>query len=165
MRVTQLTAAGPQVASSFSRPICAIGLAATGIGIAWFFLGIGYVVLVGLLDATCCPPLEAQANFGQFGFFIIIIAPMLLLCGTSFVLIPFLRWWLWALCFVLIFAVPYFLTGIIEAWHCNWLHVTNVALYLTGMILCVLGTISRFIYRYFELRELDDHILEEIVGK
>ncbi len=162
MRVTQ-PSAGPHVSSSFSRPLCAIGLAASGVFIALFFLAIGYAVLVGLLDATCCPPLEAQGNFGQFGFLIILIAPMLLLCGTSFVLIPFLRWWVWALCFLLLFGLLYILTGFVEPWHYNLLHVTNVALYLTGIFLCLIGITARFIYRYIEGRELETHAIADHV--
>jgi hypothetical protein len=158
MNANQPDAAGPRVVSSFSRPLSAIGLVAAGIFLAWFMLGIGYFVLVGLLDATCCPPLEAQGNFGQFGFLIILIAPMILICGSTFCLIPFLRWWIWAFCFAIIFGVSYLVTGFIEPWHYNQLHVTNIAIYLTGLFLCLCGILARIIYRYIELRELDDDL-------
>ena len=155
---------GPSVSSSFSRPLAAIGLAATGFFIALFFLIIGYVLLIALLDETLCPPLERQGNFGQFGFLIILIAPLFLLSGTSFGLIPFLRWWIWAICFLIIFSVMYFLTGLLEPWHYNLLHVTNVAIYLTGFVLLMCGLLARCIYRFIERGESEYATMNAIVG-
>lgn len=155
MNAAQPITAGPRVTSSFSRPLATLGLIAMGLGLAWFMVCIGYVLVVALLDAALCPPLERQGNFGQFGFLILLIAPMLLLCGISFGLIPFMRWWVWALCFIFIFSVSYFLTGRVAEFHHNPLHVTSVALFLVGILLCVCGILARFVYRYIEFCESD----------
>jgi hypothetical protein len=49
----------------------------------------GSMLLVGLLDTLCCPPLKPMGNFGQFGFIALAYGCFGCIVGASTALLPF----------------------------------------------------------------------------
>lgn len=149
-------ASGPSVTSGFSRSVGVVVLVSTGILFSLITSFVGIVLLVGLLDATCCPPLFPLGNFGQFGIFVILAMPVFVLGGVCFGLIPFLRWWIWVISYVFIFALGATGIGLFGVWAPEPHPVVNVAVCLAGLVHCASGIACRGIYAYLERRELSD---------
>jgi hypothetical protein len=61
-------------------------LGCLGFGMLSFW---GSMVLAGLLDTLCCPPLRPMGNFGQFGFVAILYGLFGCIVGASIALLPF----------------------------------------------------------------------------
>lgn len=55
----------------------------------------GSMLLAGLLDTLCCPPLRPMGNFGQFGFVAILYGCFGCIVGASIALLPFEGFALW----------------------------------------------------------------------
>lgn len=89
------------VAEPFRRGYVAAALGVFGAVIGTVVVGIGYMVLVMILDVALTPPLTPMGNYGQFGMVILFSAPAGFVAGASFAMIPYTRFWPWLLAFVL----------------------------------------------------------------
>ena len=92
--------------------------------------GVGYMLIVFLLEMLAVPPLKSASSYGQFGFLPLNFAFVGFCCGLSFGLIPYARFGGWLPVFCLI---VYFTLNEDIASQFDPREVTNMAMVLLGV--------------------------------
>ena len=84
------------------RWLLAFSLTLVGPLIGVFLCSVGYLGTIIVLESTIVPPLHSPPNYGQLGVLLILFGFFGLLYGASFGIIPYTRFFLWLLAFLLI---------------------------------------------------------------
>lgn len=126
---------------SRGRHLTAFLLAAIGAPIGAILCSVGYFGIIIILETAFVPPLHSPANYGQFGFLLVLFGFFGLLYGASFGLIPYTRFFLWVPSFLLISYLA--ISGEI-ATNFDVTEVTCTAMIILGIIIVALAAATSF---------------------
>jgi hypothetical protein len=148
-----------QIANGRGRHWFAFLLAAIGAPIGAILCSVGYFGIIIMLETAFVPPLHSPANYGQFGFLLVLFGFFGLLYGASFGLIPYTRFFLWVPSFLLISYLA--ISGEI-ATSFDVTEVTCTAMIIVGIIIVALAAATSFFLRRRETAGVRSNARESI---
>ena len=133
----------------FNRAFAALCLGLVGAPVGAILCSVGYLAVIFILESAFVPPLHSPANYGQFGFLLIIFGFFGLFFGASFALIPYTRFLLWLPIFAIIALVT--TSGDVAA-HFDATEVTCTAMLVIGALIVALALLTSIVLSRLDRR-------------